>query len=148
MQSNAYFMLMLVALGAGIASAMQSTMNGALGRAIGDPVAAALWSFLSGSAVMLVIYGVKGGNLSLDGIASAPPWSLLGGALGAAMVLGVAVAAPQIGLLTTLCAVVLGQALTALVLDAVGIWGEPQGITATRLVAVSLMLAGFWASRQ
>jgi bacterial/archaeal transporter family-2 protein len=90
----------------------------------------------------------QGGNLSLDGIASAPSWSLLGGVLGAAMVLGVTVTAPQIGLLTTLCAVVLGQALTALVFDAIGVWGEPQSITITRLAAVSLMLAGFWVSRQ
>jgi bacterial/archaeal transporter family-2 protein len=147
----------LVAFVAGVASALQTTMNGALGRAIGDPVGAALWSFATGTIVVLVIYVLRGGSLSQASLGQAslgqaslgqaPQWSLFGGVMGAVMVLGVIYAAPRIGLTTALIAIILGQAVMSILLDAAGVWGEPKAVTAQRLTALGLLIAGFLASR-
>jgi bacterial/archaeal transporter family-2 protein len=136
-----------IAFLAGAASAAQTTMNAMLGRSIGDPVGAALWSFATGAAIVLVIYLLRGGNLSQQSLSTAPAWSLFGGAMGAAMVLSVIVTAPRIGLMTALTAIILGQAVVSMVLDATGFWGEPKAISAQRLTAIGLLIAGFWASR-
>jgi bacterial/archaeal transporter family-2 protein len=137
----------LVAFLAGLASALQTTMNSTLGRSLGDPVGAALWSFATGTIVVVVIYVLRGGSLSQASLGQAPLWSLFGGIMGAMMVLAVIMAAPRIGLMTALSAIILGQAIMSMVLDAVGVWGEPRAISMQRLAAVGLLLAGFWASR-
>jgi bacterial/archaeal transporter family-2 protein len=137
----------LLAFVAGLASALQTTMNGALGRSIGDPVGAALWSFATGTVVVVLIYVLRGGGLSQASLAQAPPWSLLGGVMGAVMVLSVIIAAPRIGLMSALLAIILGQAIMSMMLDAAGIWGEPRAITTQRMVAIGLLIAGFWGSR-
>jgi bacterial/archaeal transporter family-2 protein len=145
--SAALIVFSLVAFLAGLASALQTTMNGTLGRSIGDPVGAALWSFVTGTIVVLVIQVLRGGSLTQASFAQAPVWSLFGGVMGAVMVLGVIVAAPRVGLVTTLAAIILGQVVMSMALDAFGIWGEPRAVTPQRMAAVGFLIAGFWASR-
>ncbi|MGL5363613.1 MAG: DMT family transporter [Bosea sp. (in: a-proteobacteria)] len=136
-----------IAVLAGIASACQTHMNGTLGRSISDPVGAALWSFGSGTVMLLCIYLWRGGNLSLQSLEMTPGWAMLGGLMGFLMVLGVTTAVPNLGLLTTIAAVVLGQAIMALVLDALGGWGAGQTISVQRLAAVAMITFGLVLSR-
>jgi bacterial/archaeal transporter family-2 protein len=137
----------VIAVFAGAASATQTSMNSMLGRSIGDPIGAALWSFATGAVLLLAIYTCRGGNLSQENLGDAPAWSLFGGVMGAAMVFSTIVAAPRIGLMTSLSAIIIGQALVSLALDMSGMWDAPRTITGQRIAAVGLLLAGFWASR-
>jgi bacterial/archaeal transporter family-2 protein len=136
-----------IAFLAGVASACQSHMNGALGRSISDPVGAALWSFATGTLLVLCLYLWRGGNLSLQNLGTTPGWAMFGGLMGLLMVLGVITAVPKVGLFTTVAAVVLGQAIMAIVLDALGCWGAGQSISAQRLAAVGLITFGLVLSR-
>jgi bacterial/archaeal transporter family-2 protein len=145
--SSTHLLFAGVAVMAGIASACQSHMNGTLGRSMSDPVGAALWSFVSGTILIACVYLWRGGNLSLQNLSLAPSWAIFGGFMGLLTVLGIIFAVPKVGLFTTIAAVVLGQAVTALVLDAFGFWGHGQSITLQRLCAVALILAGFVMSK-
>jgi bacterial/archaeal transporter family-2 protein len=136
-----------VAVLAGIASACQTHMNGTLGRSISDPVGAALWSFGSGTVLILCVYLWRGGNLSLQNLVTTPGWAMFGGLMGFLMVLGVTTAVPKVGLLTTVAAVVLGQALMALVLDTISGWGTGQTVSLQRLAAVGMITLGLVLSR-
>jgi Putative inner membrane exporter, YdcZ len=84
-----------VAFLAGVASACQSHMNGALGRSISDPVGAALWSCASGTVLVLCLYLWRGGNLSFQNMGNTPGWAMFGGLMGLPMVLGVIMAVPK-----------------------------------------------------
>jgi bacterial/archaeal transporter family-2 protein len=137
-----------VAVVAGAASACQTYMNGTLGRSIGDPIGAALWSFGSGTILVLGVYLWRGGNLSIQTLAATPAWAMFGGMMGMLMVVGVTAAAPKLGLLTTIAALVLGQAIMALALDAFGGWETGQSISFQRLAAVAMITVGLVLSRQ
>jgi bacterial/archaeal transporter family-2 protein len=136
-----------IAVLAGVASALQTTMNAALGRSLDDPITAALWSFVTGAAVMVAIYMVRGGNLTSQSLSSAPLWSLFGGAMGCLMVLSVIIAVPRIGLMTALIAIALGQSIASIAFDALGVLGQPKAVSPQRVAALFCLLIGFWASR-
>jgi transporter family-2 protein len=81
-------------------------------------------------------------------MAEAPWWSWLGGFLGAFYVAIVIWGVPQLGVVSTVAALVFGQVAAALILDAVGAFGLPvQAITWQRLLAAGLILSGLVLSR-
>ena len=138
---------LLVAL-AGIALAVQSPLNAALGRGIGSGIGAAAVSFGIGFVVLLVVSALAGETASLTRIVSQPPVLLIGGALGALYVWSVLWAVPVLGALTTITALILGQMCGALVVDAMGLFGlTVAAITPTRLAAAALVAAGVVLSR-
>jgi len=127
----------------GVFLSLQAPINAALARALGDPLLAACISFGIGFLVLAVISAFRGALPSGSAVASAPWWSWLGGFLGAFYVAVVIWGVPQIGVVSTVAALVFGQVAAALVLDAVGAFGLPvQAITWQRLVAAGLILGG------
>ena len=132
----------------GVFLASQAPVNAALARALGDPVLAACISFGIGFAVLAVVSAVRGAWPTGGGMAAAPWWSWLGGLLGAFYVAIVIWGVPQLGVVSTVAALVFGQLAAALVLDAVGAFGLPvQEITWQRVVASCLILGGLVLSR-
>lgn len=132
----------------GVFLSSQAPINAALARSLGDPLLAACISFGVGFLVLAIISAFRGALPSGSAIASAPWWSWLGGFLGAFYVAVVIWGVPQIGVVSTVAALVFGQVAAALVLDAVGAFGLPvQAITWQRLVAAGLILGGLVLSR-
>jgi bacterial/archaeal transporter family-2 protein len=81
-------------------------------------------------------------------VGQAPGWQLLGGFLGAFYVWAVVWGVPQMGVVTTVAALILGQMTAALVLDRLGLFGLPvQELSVTRLAAAGLVAAGVVLSR-
>jgi bacterial/archaeal transporter family-2 protein len=75
-------------------------------------------------------------------------WPLLGGILGVFYVWAVVWDVPQLGLVTTVAALIFGQMAAVLVLDRLGLFGLPvQDLSATRLVAAGLVAVGVVLSR-
>ncbi len=73
---------------------------------------------------------------------------MLGGFLGAFYVWAVVWGVPQMGVVTTVAALILGQMVAALALDRLGLFGLPvQALSATRLAAAGLVAAGVVLSR-
>ncbi|MCG7392636.1 DMT family transporter [Microvirga sp. ACRRW] len=132
----------------GVLLSSQAPINAALARSLGDPVLAACISFGIGFLVLAGVSAFRGALPSGSAIASAPWWAWLGGLLGAFYVAVVIWGVPQIGVVSTVAALILGQVVAALVLDAVGAFGLPvQPITWQRLVAAGLILGGLVLSR-
>ncbi|NIX76973.1 DMT family transporter [Microvirga terricola] len=132
----------------GVFLSSQAPINAALARGLGDPVLAACVSFAVGFSVLAIISFFRGGWPTGGAIASAPWWSWLGGLLGAFYVAIVIWGVPQLGVVSTVAALVFGQLAAALLLDAVGAFGLPvQEITWQRLLAAGLILSGLVLSR-
>jgi len=132
----------------GVFLASQAPINAALARSLGDPILAACISFGIGFVVLAAISAFRGGWPSLGAAASAPWWSWLGGLLGAFYVAIVIWGVPQLGAVSTVAALVFGQVVAALLLDAIGAFGLPvQEISWQRVVAAMLILGGLVLSR-
>ncbi|WP_114946977.1 DMT family transporter [Microvirga calopogonii] len=132
----------------GVFLASQAPINAALARSLGDPILAACISFGIGFVILAAISAVRGSWPSGSAMAAAPWWSWLGGLLGAFYVAIVIWGVPQLGVVSTVAALVFGQVAAALVLDAVGAFGLPvQAITWQRLLAAGMILGGLVLSR-
>jgi transporter family-2 protein len=132
----------------GVFLSSQAPINAALARSLGDPVLAACISFGIGFVILAAISVFRGAWPSGGAMAAAPWWPWLGGFLGAFYVAIVIWGVPQLGVVSTVAALVFGQVAAALVLDAVGAFGLPvQAITWQRLLAAGLILSGLVLSR-
>jgi transporter family-2 protein len=132
----------------GVFLSTQAPINAALARSLGDPVLAACISFGIGFIVLAAISVVRGAWPPSSAIAAAPWWSWLGGFLGAFYVAIVIWGVPQLGVVSTVAALVFGQVAAALILDAIGAFGLPiQAITWQRLLAAGMILGGLVLSR-
>ncbi|MER7796237.1 DMT family transporter [Microbacterium sp. NPDC096154] len=138
----------LGAVAVGLLTAIQSRINGALGRALDDGIVAAVISFGSGLATVAVLVAVlPSGRAAVGRLArgvrdrSIPWWLLIGGAAGALTVGSQGIVVGVIGTAAFTVGVVAGQTLSGLVLDRIGY--SPAGVTAVtvrRVVGVALAL--------
>ncbi len=138
-----YFFL-LIAIIAGAILPVQAGLNAKMGKAVGDPVYAALISFLVGSLALLV-YGLFAKmNFSQIGQAGSAHWSIwTPGLLGAFYVTSVIILVPKIGVALTFGLIVAGQLGLSLILDHYGLLGLPvHAINWQRLVGVLLIIGG------
>ena len=132
----------------GVFLASQAPINAALAKSLGDPVLAACISFGIGFVVLAILSAVRGAWPSGSAMAAAPWWSWLGGLLGAFYVAVVIWGVPQLGVVSTVAALVFGQVAAALILDAMGAFGLPvQAITWQRLLGAGMILGGLVLSR-
>ena len=125
--------------------ALQAPINSQLGKKVGT-FQAAFFSFLIGTAVLLVIASLASGSLGRIPDARHLSWYyLLGGVLGAAYVTTVLVTVRTLGAGGVVAATIAGQLSMAVVVDQLGILGvTKQPITALRVVGIALLAAGVW----
>lgn len=149
--SRALPLLAVAAVLAGGLSAVQTTVNGELGKALGSSIGASLASFLVGTVALVVLNAVLAarGRLVGAGAWARPPWwGWSGGLLGATFVAVNALDAPLLGTSLTVSVVLLGQIVAGLVVDHTGALGAMRRpLTAPRLGGAVLVLAGILAVR-
>jgi len=135
---------LLLALAAGVLLPVQAGLNAQLRSALGSPIAAALVSFLVGTAGLATIALLLRTPLPVGRAwAATSPWQWSGGLIGAVYVLAAIVLAPRLGAATLIAAVVAGQMITSLVLDQYGLVGFPvHSMTLVRLLGAALVIAG------
>ena len=139
--------LLLAALG-GAAITVQAGLNGQVARAMGHP----LWGTLVSLSVsvlcvlpMLVVF--RAGQPNLGNFGGTPWWIWVGGALGALYITVALMVAPEIGAVTFVAAVVMGQVIASLLLDQFAVAGFPsRPVTVLRLVGAVLVVAGVMVS--
>jgi transporter family-2 protein len=136
--------LVLLALGLGVLLPVQAGVNAQLRSLLGEPIAAALVSFLVGTVALAAAALLGRAPLPLAAAwAASPWWHWVGGLIGAVYVAGAIVLAPRLGAATLIAAVVAGQMLASLVLDHYGWVGFPvHEITPLRLAGAALMVGG------
>ena len=153
-------LLATLALLAGAAMPLQGRVNSALRLELGSPAHAALVSFSSGLAVMLLVWLLlPAGRRSVARIPAAVRgghvrwWQMLAGMIGAVFVFAQALAIPVIGVAVFTVAVVTGQMLGGMTLDRLG-WTPAgvQRISPRRLGGAALAFAAVvtvvWPSLQ
>ena len=135
----------LLAVLAGTFIAIQAPINADLSKGLGSPVAAAAFSFLSGTVLLgLIAFGLtrtEGASLNWHGPAL---WLFVaGGALGAVYVTSVTVLTPRLGAAAVMAFVVTGQLLAGILLDRVGFLGmAAREISFGRVAGAILLIAG------
>ncbi|MDD2857096.1 MAG: DMT family transporter [Candidatus Nanopelagicales bacterium] len=137
---------MALCVAIGVMTAVQSRMNGELSIRLDNGIEAAVWSFLSGLAILVVILFVsRRARLGVLGVPAAIRrgdlrwWQILGGVLGGFFVAVQATVVPLIGVAVFTIAVVAGQSTNSLVVDRIGLGpAGKQPITWQRLVGAVL----------
>jgi transporter family-2 protein len=139
----------LATLVAGVGVATQSRINGELGQRLDDGYTAALISFGSGWLILLVLLAFsRRGRAGLARVLTEVRqgrlawWMLLGGLAGAYFVLAQSLVAGLLGVAIFTIAIVTGQTVTGLTLDATGFAGARRTAIATaRVIGAALTIA-------
>jgi transporter family-2 protein len=133
----------LLGAGAGCLVGMQAPINSRLGKVVGS-VQAATFSFLVGTAVLVLIAAfVRGGLGNLAHVGRAPWWALVGGLLGAVYVTVALVAVRTLGASGLTAVVITGQLIISVVIDRFGLFGVArQAVGAQRIAGLLLLVAG------
>jgi bacterial/archaeal transporter family-2 protein len=133
----------LLGIGAGCLVGMQAPINSRLGKALGD-VQAATFSFLVGTAALVLVAAfVRGGLGNLGHVGRAPWWALVGGLLGAVFVTVALVTVRTLGASGLTAAVIAGQLMISVVIDRFGLLGvAKQHIGTSRVLGLVLLVAG------
>jgi transporter family-2 protein len=133
----------LLGAGAGCLVGMQAPINSRLGKSIGG-VQAATFSFLVGTAALVLLSAVvRGGLGSLGHVGRAPWWALVGGLLGAAFVFVAIESVHTLGASGLTAVVIAGQLAISVVIDRFGLLGiAKEHISASRVVGLVLLVAG------
>lgn len=138
-----FLSLTAMIVGVGAALAFQAPINAALARSIGDPVWAAAISFGVGFLLLSGIALSRGSGPTLSQLQTIPWWALTGGALGAIWVLAAIWSVPRLGVVTMFSAMILGQMIAALIIDAGGLLGlATREISLARLASIGFVAIG------
>jgi transporter family-2 protein len=122
--------------------ALQAPINAGLGRSTGS-FAAALVSFIVGTAILAAIVLASGKAGGVGEATSVQWYYLIGGLLGAAYVFTALVTVDTIGAGGVAAATITGQLTTSVLLDRLGILGlEEVALSWDRMLGVGLLLAG------
>ncbi|MEV4415337.1 DMT family transporter [Catellatospora sp. NPDC049609] len=127
----------------GVCLALQSRVNGELGRRLGDGIAAASVSFGVGLVVLLLALPWMFGSTRriLDAVRSGELrwWQCVGGACGAFLVTTQGLTVPLLGVSVFIVAVVAGQSASSLAVDRLGVGpGGVRPVTRNRAIGAVL----------
>lgn len=132
--ASAPLWMLILPFAAGVGIAWQQAANGRLAQRMESPVIATTMSFIAGTVVLAVAAGI---SVLVGGVPNplpADPWMYLGGLLGVIYIfLGAALVA-QTGVLLLGLGSVLGQLVTAVIIDA--IWPAEAGPALWQTIAM------------
>lgn len=135
--------LILLTLVIGVVLSLHLSMNAQVGAILKNP--------RMGNAIFWTIGGITAiiiGLTSWDAevftmLKEVPVWLLTAGAMGAALVFGIAWVIPQIGAGTAFVLLIAGQVITGMVFSHFGILGSPvEPMTMLHALGVLLLIAG------
>ena len=136
---------MLLALAAGMAIASQAAINSALAKGLGgQSLMATTISFATGLLPLLLLCLWKADwSAAWQQLPAQPWWRLTGGLLGAGLVLITVILAPRLGVTQTLFFLIVGQLITAALIDHFG-WLEMSArpLQPWQLAGLLLMAGG------
>ncbi|MBA3678333.1 MAG: DMT family transporter [Sphingosinicella sp.] len=124
-----------------------AAMSGTLGRNLSSPPAATSMLFAVALAIALATTFSTGAP-TLSAIGAAPRYLLLGGTCIAFYALSITYLGPHFGIANAILCVLLGQMVSAAVIDHLGLLGAPVlRITPVRLLGLGLMCVGLFLAR-
>jgi transporter family-2 protein len=141
MQQILYAALALIA---GVFIPVMASLSGALGRAIGNPVSAAILTTAVAFCGVLIFALISGAPFSvLKAVPAAPPQQILAGLGMAFYVVSITFLAPRFGLGNSIMLVVAAQIGTSAAIDHWGLLGAVKTpISGMRALGLGVMIAG------
>ena len=132
------WIVILIVLIAGVATSIQATVNGELGRKVGL-IEAAFISFLVGTIFLSIMLAfLKKGNITHA--LYVPKWQLIGGLLGACYILIMIFAVPRIGIAAAVTTLIIGQLTCSTIIDHFGLGAsKPIPIDLQRVASLAFM---------
>jgi len=113
---------LLLAATAGVAMAVQGSINSVLGKVVGRMEATLIVHVLATIVVGLILL-FRFGNGDFSKIPEAPWYVYLGGLINVLIIYGVIAAIPRVGVAPATTAIIVGQVSTALLIDHFGMFG-------------------------
>lgn len=135
-------MILLVAILAGVAVALQGQFMGTMDRTAGTATSVFI-TYGIGGLLATAFFLARGG--SLDRAREIPWYAWTAGVLGLVIVGGIGYAAPRIGLSRTIIVTVAAQLLAAMIIDHFGFFGAARrAVDVYRAVGFAVTLGGVW----
>jgi transporter family-2 protein len=143
-------LVLLLAVLAGAMLPVQTRVNVQLRGLLGQPLAAALVSFLVGTLGLAAVVALLRVPVAVGAAwGRSAWWHWSGGLLGAAYIAATVVLAPRLGAAALIAALVAGQMLASLIVDHFGWVGFAQhAVTPLRLAGAALIVVGVVLVRQ
>ncbi|WP_425074915.1 DMT family transporter [Sagittula sp. S175] len=136
-----------VMLLAGIGIPILAALNARLGQHLANPVAAAVILFCVALVLTTSVWLLTGAR-GMTALPSAPKHLLAGGAFVAFYVLTVTFIAPKFGVGNAVFFVLIGQLISAALIDHFGLFGaRVSPLTLTRSAGITVMALGVWITQ-
>ena len=135
---------LLLAILAGALLPVQTGINLQLRGVLGQPIVAALVSFIVGTiGLALLVTAVRAPMPLGDAWARSVWWNWIGGLLGAVYIVAAIVLAPRLGAATLVAALVAGQMVASLLIDHFGWVGfAVHPVNPLRILGAALVVGG------
>ena len=132
---------------AGIGIPIMAAMTSSLGRHLSSPIAASAFAFLMAFCIALIALLIADKSF-IKQIPSAPKYLFVAGAFIAFYVLAISFVAPHFGIGNAIFFVLLGQLLSAAIIDHYGLFGaQINHLSVMRVSGILLMVLGVWLSQ-
>jgi transporter family-2 protein len=132
---------------AGLAIPVMAALSAGIGQKVGAPTAAC--AIFATAALAAAVFAQINGGLKIGAAGSVLMPALLGGALIAFYLLSITLLGPRIGIGTAVLLVLVGQIVSAFVIDTFGILGAPRtAVSIPRVCGIALMVVGVVLARR
>jgi transporter family-2 protein len=133
----------VLAFAAGLGGAVQIAVLGRLGERVGSLEALTTTAVVGVLFALVVLLVAKRSLAGVGEAITGPKWLLLGGVIGACIVLAVTIAGPRVGVVATTALLIAGQLGLAAILDRFGWLGVDRApLSWSRAAGIVLLLAG------
>lgn len=135
---------LIIAFTCGALLPMQTGLNARLGKSIGSPIHASMFSFIIGALTVGIYLLFTKETISWNGLKSASISSWLGGGvIGAFFITASMLALPRIGMALTFGLIVAGQVIVSVLLDHFDVLVvEQHRINVWRILGIVLIISG------
>ncbi|MEE2775130.1 MAG: DMT family transporter [Pseudomonadota bacterium] len=138
----------IIMLAAGVGVPILAALNAALGQFLGSPVAAVtILLFVAFFTTIIIFFSSSG--FSIDKLVDAPRHLFFGGLFMVFYILSITSIAPNFGVGNAIFFVLLGQLLSAAVIDHLSLFGSNGApLSLSRVCGIGVMAIGIWITQQ
>lgn len=134
---------LLLALISGVLMAIQGSLNATLSKAVGLLETTFVVNLTGTIILVVLLFVMRMGKGNLYALPEAPWYAYLGGVVGVGIIYLVAASIPKVGVANATTAIIVGQVLTAIIIDHCGGFGlERIHYGYNQIVGLLLLVAG------
>jgi transporter family-2 protein len=117
---------LLLAFVSGVLMAVQGSLNTALSKVIGLLETTFVVHITGTILLVVLLFGLRISKGNLSALSEAPWYAYMGGIVGVAIIYLVAASIPEVGVANATTAIIIGQVITAIIIDHFGVFGLEQ----------------------